>query len=96
MLSVFLTTRSIVGSDDVIKVLTLRTANLHRHWNHRPQNRTSDRYRLRLHRTCVRALVFECCSFDENVLELVSNVVILEVFEGYDQNVSDVSVYGVA
>ena len=34
----------------------------------------------------VRALLFECCSFDENVLELVSNTVILKVFEGYDSN----------
>ena len=40
-------------------------------------------------RTCVRALVFECCSIDWNKLELVSDTVIFEgfdtvIFEGCD------------
>ena len=34
--------------------------------------------------TCVRAFVFECCSFDSNILELVSDTMIFVVFEGYD------------
>jgi len=41
-------------------------------------------YKDRKSSTCVRALVFECCSFDSNILELVSDTLILVVFEAHD------------